>query len=91
MAASLNPDPKHNANLETVIAREAAQLPTQMLATPAAADCQGSYGGGQGRSLTTDIHNHKKTTGETGLLNPYFVEMMMGFPQGWTLKHEPHD
>jgi hypothetical protein len=62
-----------------------------LLATPAAADCQGSHGGGQGRSLRADIHNHRRTTGETGLLNPYFVEMMMGFPQGWTLEHEPHD
>jgi hypothetical protein len=66
-------------------------LKQTFLATPAAADCQGSHGGRQGRSLRTDIHNHKRTTGETGLLNPYFVEMMMGFPQGWTLDHEPHD
>ena len=29
-------------------------------ATPAAADCQGSHGGGQGRSLRTDIHNLKR-------------------------------
>lgn len=29
-------------------------------ATPAAADCVGSTGGGQGRSLRTDIHNWKK-------------------------------
>lgn len=28
-------------------------------ATPAAADCQGSHGGGQGRSLRTDIYNIK--------------------------------
>lgn len=32
----------------------------KMWATPAAADCQGSHGGGQGRSLRTDIYNLKK-------------------------------
>jgi len=31
-----------------------------MWATPSSADCKGSHGGGQGRSLRTDIHEIKK-------------------------------
>jgi hypothetical protein len=54
-----------------------------MLATPAAADAQGSHGGGQGRSLRTDIHTYKAETGESGTLNPSFVAAMMGFPDSW--------
>jgi len=59
-------------------------LEQKLLATPAAADCQGSHVGGQGRSLRTDIYNYKAETGEHGQLNPSFVEAMMGFPTGWT-------
>lgn len=47
-------------------------------ATPNAADQQGTHGGGQGRSLRTDTH------GMGGQLNPDFVELLMGFPVGWT-------
>lgn len=54
-----------------------------MLATPAAADCQGSHGGGQGRSLRTDTANYRAETGERGTLNPCFVAEMMGFPITW--------
>jgi len=32
----------------------------RMWATPSSADCKGSHGGGQGRSLRTDIHEIKK-------------------------------
>lgn len=56
---------------------------TMMLATPAAADCQGSHGGWQGKSLRTDIHQYKAETGERGTLNPLFVSRMMGFPDQW--------
>lgn len=56
---------------------------TMMLATPAAADCQGSHGGGQGKSLRTDIHQYRAETGERGTLNPSFVGRMMGFPDQW--------
>jgi hypothetical protein len=56
---------------------------TMMLATPAAADCQGSHGGGQGKSLRTDMHQYKAETGERGTLNPSFVCRMMGFPDEW--------
>jgi hypothetical protein len=56
---------------------------TMMLATPAAADCQGSHGGGQGKSLRTDMHQYKAETGERGTLNPSFVCRMMGFPETW--------
>ena len=76
MAATLNPNPNHFPNLETVIA-------LKMLATPAAADCHGSHGGGQGRSLRTDTANYRAETGERGQLNPCFVAEMMGFPITW--------
>ena len=78
----------------------------RMWATPSSADCKGSHGGGQGRSLRTDIHEIKKmwptprqfmykdsTTdrnkgnlGEKvgGQLNPAWVEILMGYPLGWT-------
>lgn len=56
---------------------------TLMLATPAAADAQGSHGGGQGRSLRTDVHTYKAETGESGTLNSSFVAAMMGFPDSW--------
>lgn len=85
----------------------------KMWATPSSADCKGSHGGGQGRSLRTDIHdltrmwptprankpegyssdNFRPTlaqcaTGEKrpmhGQLSPLWVEILMGFPLGWT-------
>lgn len=54
-----------------------------LLATPAAADCQGSHGGGQGKTLRTDIHEYRAETGERGNLSPLFTGMMMGFPDTW--------
>ena len=45
-------DPRRFRNLETAVGRA-------MWATPSAADAVGSTGGGQGRSLRTDIHNWK--------------------------------
>jgi hypothetical protein len=57
---------------------------SEVLATPAAADAQGSHGGGQGKSLRTDMHHYKAETGAVGALNPSFVDVMMGFPEGWT-------
>ena len=80
----------------------------RMWATPTSADCKGSHGGGQGRSLRTDIHEIKKMwptpkrqnanggpcrhgdggldlqTAANGTLNPAWVEILMGFPIGWT-------
>ncbi len=47
----------------------------KMWATPNAADAIGSHGGGQGRSLRTDVN---------GQLNPPWVEWLMGYPEGWT-------
>lgn len=47
-------------------------------ATPSAADAVGSHGGGQGRSLRTDLHGYR------GNLSPDWVELLMGFPPGWT-------
>jgi hypothetical protein len=46
-----------------------------LFATPNASDAVGSHGGGQGRSLRTDV---------SGQLNPPWVEWLMGFPIGWT-------
>lgn len=40
-------------------------------ATPDSADCVGSHGGGQGRSLRTDIHNWKKGLWPTPHANCY--------------------
>lgn len=51
----------------------------KLWATPSSADCKGSHGGGQGRSLRTDIYN----TGG-GQLSPAWVECLMNFPLGWT-------
>ena len=77
-------------------------LPDQVnqWATPASADCQGSHGGGQVRSLRTDIAEKSSPPdlatsnpgGESLLntptsrpqLNPDFVEWLMGVPHGWT-------
>jgi hypothetical protein len=58
-------------------------------ATPSAADAVGSHGGGQGRSLRTDIAEWKKQQNNLndqigGQLNPTWVEWLMGFPIGWT-------
>lgn len=47
----------------------------KLLTTPCAADATGSTGGGNHRSLRTDI---------AGQLNPEFCEWLMGFPIGWT-------
>lgn len=47
----------------------------KLLTTPCAADAVGSTGGGNHRSLRTDI---------AGQLNPEWVEWLMGFPIGWT-------
>lgn len=64
-----------------------------MWATPARADCTGTTGGNMGRSLRTDISSHPDlpttTAGEssspsTRRLSPLFVEMLQGFPIGWT-------
>lgn len=80
----------------------------KMWATPSSADCKGSHGGGQGRSLRTDIYNAKRLwptpkrqnanggpcrhgdggidlqTAANGTLNSAWVEILMGFPLGWT-------
>lgn len=61
---------------------------SEVLATPAAADAHGSHGGGQGKSLRTDMHRYKAESGASGALNPSFVEVMMGFPPGWTTPTE---
>lgn len=47
----------------------------KLFATPCAVDAIGSHGGGNGRSLRTDV---------AGQLNPTWVEWLMGFPIGWT-------
>lgn len=47
----------------------------KLFATPCAGDAIGSHGGGNGRSLRTDV---------AGQLNPTWVEWLMGFPPGWT-------
>ena len=56
-------------NLTQAIALE------KLYTTPCAADSQGSTGGGNHRSLRTDV---------AGQLNPTWVEWLMGFPIGWT-------
>ena len=43
--------------------------------TPTASDSQGTTGGGNSRSLRTDVG---------GQLNPMWIEWLMGFPIGWT-------
>ena len=64
-----------------------------MWATPNAADCTGTHGGGQGRSLRTDISSHldlptttdgESSSNSTRRLNPLFVEMLQGFPIGFS-------
>ena len=47
----------------------------KLYTTPCAADSKGSTGGGNHRSLRTEIN---------GQLNPTWVEWLMGFPTGWT-------
>lgn len=47
----------------------------KLFGTPCAGDAIGSHGGGNGRSLRTDV---------AGQLNPTWVEWLMGFPPGWT-------
>ena len=47
----------------------------KLFATPCAGEAIGSHGGGNGRSLRTDV---------AGQLNPTWVEWLMGFPPGWT-------
>lgn len=56
----------------------------KLLATPSAGDAVSSHGGGQGRSLRTDMYEFKKATQATGQLSPDWVEPLMGFPVGWT-------
>ena len=56
-------------NLTQAIALE------KLYTTPCAAGSQGSTGGGNHRSLRTDV---------AGQLNPAWVEWLMGFPIGWT-------
>ena len=59
----------------------------RMWSTPSSADCKGSHGGGQGRSLRTDIHDLARKYSEVksvGSLNPAWVEILMGYPLGWT-------
>ena len=55
-----------------------------MWATPSAADSVGSTGGGQGKSLRTDVKMWSKTEKVSGQLNPTWVEWLMGYPRGWT-------
>lgn len=47
----------------------------KLFTTPCASDSRGSNGGGNHRSLRTDV---------AGQLNPEWVEWLMGFPIGWT-------
>jgi len=62
----------------------------EMWATPSAADSVGTTGGGQGKSLRTDVKMWPTATardykgGRTGSLNPQWVEWLMGYPEGWT-------
>lgn len=50
-----------------------------LFATPCRGDATGTHGGGNHRSLRTDV---------SGQLNPEWVEWLMGFPVGWS-KLEP--
>ena len=61
------------------VATPPLSLAVKMWATPSSADCKGSHGGGQGRSLRTDIYN-----AGGGQLSPAWVECLMNFPLGWT-------
>ena len=47
----------------------------KLFTKPCAADAQETHGGGNHRSLRTDV---------AGQLNPTWVEWLMGFPPGWT-------
>ena len=47
----------------------------KLFATPCAGDAEGTSGGKNHRSLRTDV---------AGQLNPTWVELLMGFPLGWT-------
>jgi len=97
------------------VATPPLSLAVRMWATPSSADCKGSHGGGQGRSLRTDIHEIRKMwptpfassatiqdmeqakfsgndpnrpkyseVKSVGSLNPAWVEILMGYPLGWT-------
>lgn len=46
-----------------------------LYATPCRGDATGTHGGGNHRSLRTDV---------SGQLNPEWVEWLMGFPAGWS-------
>jgi hypothetical protein len=54
----------------------------QRWSTPASHDSQGSHGGGQGRSLRTDIYEWKQE--QPKRLNPMFVSWLMGLEPSWT-------
>lgn len=56
-----------------------AQAEDANWATPNAGDAVGTHGGGQGRSLRTDIAKMGKKR-----LNPEFVDWLMGLSPGWT-------
>lgn len=51
------------------------RVAVKLFTTPCAANAQGTHGGGNHRSLRTDV---------AGQLNPMWVEWLMGFPPGWT-------
>jgi len=68
--ARINREGSGGDDLATIVAK--------MWATPSAADSQGSHGGGQTRSLRTDVH------GQGGQLNADWVEILMGYDIGVT-------
>lgn len=57
-----------------------------LLPTPTRSDhnARGNQPGWEGSDLVSAIHKLTNQTGKTSLLNPPFVEEMMGFPIGWT-------
>lgn len=111
---NMNGTPQLALEVKNEEAKRATSVPPRW-ATPAATDAQGSHGGGQGRSLRTDLARLKRRTTPGrwatptcqaaknngspsqhernslpldaqagGALNPEWVEMLMGFPVGWT-------
>lgn len=55
-----------------------------LLPTPMAADCGVKSTGTERQDSLTK--RARQMTGETSLLNPLYVEEMMGYPSGWTMK-----